>query len=143
MKEQFEALITSFMAYIESVLPLIIGALISAAASYGIYRFNLKNANRKTELSDLKRILGIIIQMETLKSENLIYVRVNQVSSRVSDSMMNLVIKLNQEVATNSNYRDTDFNKFYTHLHLVEGDLDPLKKDILEKIKQVESKLKK
>jgi len=138
-----EELFMSVIDYIESVLPLILGAVITAVASYFIYRFNLRNANRKTELGDLKRMFGIIIQMETLKSENLVYVKVSPVSSRVSDSMMSLVINLNQEVATNSNYRDTDFNKFYTHLHLVEGDLDPLKKDILEKIKQVEAKLNK
>lgn len=137
-----EELFMSVIDYIESVLPLILGAVITAVASYFIYRFNLRNANRKTELADLKRIFGIIIQMETLRNERLDSKIVNH-SLRTSDAMIDLIIKLNQEVATNSIYRDTDFNTFYTHLNLIESELDPLKQDILANIKQVESKLNK
>lgn len=137
-----EELFMSVIDYIESVLPLILGAVITAVASYFIYRFNLRNANRKTELADLKRIFGIIIQMETLRNERLDSKIVNH-SLRTSDAMIDLIIKLNQEVATNSIYRDTDFNTFYTHLNLIESELNPLKQDILANIKQVESKLNK
>lgn len=137
-----EELFMSVIDYIESVLPLILSAVITAVASYFIYRFNLRNANRKTELADLKRIFGIIIQMETLRNERLDSKIVNH-SLRTSDAMIDLIIKLNQEVATNSIYRDTDFNTFYTHLNLIESELNPLKQDILANIKQVESKLNK
>ncbi|MCM6836100.1 hypothetical protein [Leuconostoc mesenteroides] len=137
-----EELFMSVIDYIESVLPLILGAVITAVASYFIYRFNLRNANRKTELADLKRIFGIIIQMETLRNERLDSKIVNH-SLRTSDAMIDLIIKLNQEVATNSIYRDTDFNTFYTHLNLIESELNPLKQDILANIKQVEAKLNK
>ena len=137
-----EELFMSVIDYIESVLPLILSAVITAVASYFIYRFNLRNANRKTELADLKRIFGIIIQMETLRNERLDSKIVNH-SLRTSDAMIDLIIKLNQEVATNSIYRDTDFNTFYTHLNLIESELNPLKQDILANIKQVEAKLKK
>lgn len=137
-----EELFMSVIDYIESVLPLILSAVITAVASYFIYRFNLRNANRKTELADLKRIFGIIIQMETLRNERLDSKIVNH-SLRTSDAMIDLIIKLNQEVATNSIYRDTDFNTFYTHLNLIESELNPLKQDILANIKQVEAKLNK
>lgn len=136
--------LTSVKGFIPLTIGAITGALLSAFASYIMYRFNLRVSNLKTKLTDLKRILSIIIQMETLKNEKLVYTSTNHgMSTRVSDSMMNLIIKLNQEVATNSIYRDTDFNTFYTHLNLVEGELEPLKKDILANIKQVETKLNK